>query len=168
LKKLSEVAGVTVNFYDVGGAPIPQLHDRLQKHGPRDPKTREVSPATSSWSIGSAIKWSKTGAQCKLTGVTLRFTATADLPRLSTGVNLPEPVRASWNHYVAALEDRQAAKLAFVRDRIGEVERAIMRSNCGNWEKAAAAAIKRLGEDQAAAFKPDPKTQPKLSQPNAE
>jgi predicted secreted Zn-dependent protease len=165
LRKLSDVPGVAVRYYDAVGKTVPELHDWLAKHGARDPQTHKVTPATSSWSIGSAVKWSRAGKQCTLTGVTLKFTATAELPRLAAGVKLAAPMLSSWNAYVTALEDRQAAQLAFVHDRLGEVERAIMRSNCGNWQKAAAAAITRLGEEQGQAFKLDPATQPRLLEP---
>jgi predicted secreted Zn-dependent protease len=165
LRKLSEIPGVAVRYFDAVGKTVPELHDWLAKHGARDPQTHKATPATSSWSIGSAVKWSRTGKQCMLTGVTLKFTATAELPRLAAGVKLAAPVLSSWNAYVTALEDRQAAQLAFVHDRLGEVERAILRSNCASWQKAAAAAITRLGEEQGQAFKPDPTTQPRLLEP---
>jgi hypothetical protein len=75
-------------------------------------------------------------------------------------------VLASWNAYVAAIEDRHAARLSFINDRMGEVEKAIMRSNCADWQKAATAAIDRLSDQQARAFQTDPKTQPKLLEPD--
>jgi predicted secreted Zn-dependent protease len=165
-RKLSEIPGVTVSHYDVVGTDIPKLHIGLEKNGPHDAQTHKVTPATSNWSIGSAVKYTKTGGQCTLTGATLKFTATAVLPRLAPGQKLPSSVLAYWNAYVAALEDRQAAQLAFVHDRLGEVRGAILHSTCGNWQKAASAAIQRLSEEQAQVFKPDPKTQPKLLEPD--
>ena len=165
-RKLSAIPGVTVDYYDVVGRSVSELHDWLDKHGPRDAHTHKVMPATSSWSIGSAVKFTKTGGRCTLTGATLKFTATVRLPRLATGQKLPPAVRTSWDSYVAALENRHAARLSFVRDRMGEVETAIMRSNCANWQKAASAAIDRLGEEQARAFEADQKTQPKLIEPD--
>jgi predicted secreted Zn-dependent protease len=167
-RKLSEIPGVTVTYYDVVGTDIPKLHISLEKSGPRDVQTHRVTPATSNWSIGSAIKYTKTGGQCTLTGATLKFTATAVLPRLGGRVKLPATALASWNAYVAVIEDRQAAQLAFVHDRMGEVRGAILHSNCGNWQKAASAAIQRLSDEQAQAFRPDPKTQPKLLEPDKE
>ncbi|NUR45807.1 MAG: DUF922 domain-containing protein [Sphingomonas sp.] len=164
-RKLSTIPGVTVSYYDAVGKNVRELHDWLDRHGPRDPQTHRVLPATSNWSISSGIKFSKTGGQCTITGATVKFTATARLPRLAPGQKLSPEVLATWNSYVAALEDRQAAQLAFVYDRVGEVQSAIMRSNCANWQKAAGAAIDRLGQGQAAAFRPDPKTQPKLLEP---
>jgi predicted secreted Zn-dependent protease len=165
LRKLSDIPGVAVRYYDAVGKTVPELHDWLAKHGARDPQTHKVTPATSSWSIGSAVKFTKTGGQCMLTGVTLKFTATAELPRLAAGAKPVAQVLSSWNAYVSALEDRQAAQLAFVHDRLGEVERAIMRSTCSNWQKFAAAAITRLGEEQRQAFKTDPAKQPRLLEP---
>jgi predicted secreted Zn-dependent protease len=164
-KKLSEIPGVTVSYYDLVGRTIPELHGWLEKHEPRDAQTHKVTPATSSWSIGSAVKFTRTGGRCTLTGATVKFTATAKLPRLAAGMKVPAPVLASWNAYAAALEDRQAAQLGFVRDRLREVEGAIMRSTCNSWQKAAAAALARLSEEQTQAFKPDPKTQPRLLEP---
>lgn len=165
-RKLSAIPGVTVSYYDAVGRSVRDLHDWLDKHGPRDSQSHKVMPATSSWSIGSAVKYTKTGGRCTLTGVTLKFTATAQLPRLAPGQKLPPAVLASWNAYVAAIEDRHAARLSFINDRMGEVEKAIMRSNCADWQKAATAAIDRLSDQQARAFQTDPKTQPKLLEPD--
>jgi len=164
-RKLPSIPDVTVTYYDVVGKNVRELHDWLDKHGPRDPQTHKVLPATSSWSIGSAAKFTKTGGQCRLTGAAVKFTATAQLPRLVVGQKLLPEVLASWNSYVAALEDRQAAQLAFVHDRVGEVQSAIMHSSCTGWQKAASAAIDRLGQEQSNAFQADPKTLPKLLEP---
>ena len=164
-RKLSAIPGVTVTYYDAVGRNVRELHKWLEEHGPRDPQTHKVLPATSSWSIASGIKFTKTGGHCTLTGASVKFSATAQLPRLVPGQKLSPEVLSSWNSYVAALEDRQAAQLAFVHDRLGEVESAIMRSNCANSQKAAGAAIDRLGQEQAHAFQLDSKSQPKLLEP---
>jgi predicted secreted Zn-dependent protease len=167
-RKLSAIPGVAVSYYDAVGQDVRQLHDWLAKHGPRDPQTRKVIPARSSWSIGSAVRFTKTGGKCTLTGATLKFTATAQLPRLAPGQRLQPAIVGSWNAYVASLEDRQAARLGFVHDRLGEVQNAILHSSCSDWEKAAASAIDRLARQQAEAFQPDPRTQPKLLEPEKE
>jgi len=164
-RKLSAIPGVTVKYYDVIGRNVGELHDWLDKHGPRDSQSHKVTPATSNWSIGSAVRFTKTGGRCTLTGATLKFTATAQLPRLAPGQKLPPAVLASWNAYVAAIEDRHAARLSFVHDRMGEVESAIMRSSCADWQKAPSEAIDRLSDQQARAFQADPKRQPKLLEP---
>ena len=166
-RKLSAIAGVIVSYYDVVGADIPKLHDWLEKHGPRDDQTHRVTPARSSWSIGTAVKYTKSGSQCTLASATVKFTASAVLPRLAPGQKLASSALAYWNAYARAIEDRQAARLSFVRDRLTEVQSAIMRSNCANWERAASAAIDRLAQEQSQAFPPDPKTQPKLVDPES-
>ena len=166
-RKVSNVPGVTVSYYDAVGITIPQLHDWLAKHGPREAQTHQVTPATSNWSIGTAVRFSRTGGKCTLTGADVKFSGTGQLPRLMPDKRRPASVVASWNAYVAALEDRQAAQLIFVQQRVHEVQIAIMNSSCGNWQKAAAAAISRLSEDQAKVFRPDPKMQPKLLEPES-
>jgi predicted secreted Zn-dependent protease len=166
LRKLSEVPGVTIIYYDAVGRTIPQLHDWLAKHGPRDGQTHKVTAATSSWSIGTAVKFTKTAGKCVLTSANVKFNATAQLPRLTPDKRRPASVVSTWSAYIAALEDRQAAQLAFVEQRLHEVETAIMSSDCGNWQKAAGAAISRLSDEQAQAFKPDPKSQPRLLEPD--
>jgi len=166
-RKLSAIPGVAVTYYDAVGKNIRELHDWLDKHGPRDPQTHKALPAKSSWSIGSSVKFTKTGGQCTLTGATVKFAATAQLPRLAPGQKLAPEIIGRWNAYVAALEDRQAALLGFAYDRLGEVRTAIMHSSCGTWQKAAAAAIDRLSKQQAQSFQADPKTQPKLLEPES-
>src|SRR5438045_4071005 len=102
LRKLSEIPWVTVTYYDLVGRTIPEIHDWLEKHEPRDAQTHKVTAATSSWSIGSAVKFTRTGGRCRLTSARLKFTATAKLPRLAAGMKVPGPVLASWNAYAAA------------------------------------------------------------------
>ena len=79
--KLSAIPGVIVSYYDAVGKNVRELHDWLDKHGPRDPQSHKVLPATSSWSIASSIKFTRTGGQCTITGATVKFTATAQLPK---------------------------------------------------------------------------------------
>jgi hypothetical protein len=65
-RTLLSIAGVSVMYYDAVGSDISKLHDWLEKHGSLDPQTHKVTPATSNWSIGAAVKYAKTGGQPKL------------------------------------------------------------------------------------------------------
>jgi predicted secreted Zn-dependent protease len=165
LTTFRDLPNVVVTYYDVTGRTVPQIHTSLTGAAPRDPESRKPIPATSSWSIGAAVRWSKTGVRCTITGVTLKFTATASLPRLVVQEKTPAPVLAAWNGYVAQLEARQAAQLKFAYDRRDEVERAILASSCESWQAAADAALTRLEEQQHLARDADPSAQPKLEQP---
>ncbi len=165
LATFRDLPNVAVTYYDVTGRNLTQIHKSLTGAAPRDPATRKPIPATSSWSIGAAVKWSKTGAQCTITGVTLTFTSAATMPRLMVQPETPAPVLAAWNRFVAQLESRQAAQLKFAYDRRGEVERAILASSCDRWQEAADAALARLEEQQRLAREADPSAQPKLEQP---
>ena len=165
LATFRDLPNVAVTYYDVAGRSIAEIHKSLTTASPRDPATRKPMPATSSWSIGASVKWSKTGATCTITGVTLNFTSTATLPRLVVQKDTPVPVLAAWNRYVAQLEGRQAVQLRFAYDRRGEVERAILASSCDGWQAAADAALTRLEERQRLAREADRDAQPKLEQP---
>ena len=165
LTAFRDLPNVAVTYYDVTGRTVPEIHTSLTDAAPHDPDSRKPIPATSSWSIGATVRWSKTGARCTITGVTLKFTATASLPRLVVLEETPAPVLAAWNRYVAQLEARQAAQLKFAYDRRDEVERAILASSCDSWQAAADAALTRLEEQQRLARDADPSAQPKLEQP---
>jgi len=162
LASFGDLPGVAVTYYDVTGRSIAEIHKSLTRTSPRDPTTRKPLPATSSWSIGASVKWSKTGSRCTITRVTLKFTATATLPRLVVQPETPAPVLAAWNRYVARLEARQAGQLKFAYDRRGEVERAILASSCEGWQAAADAALTRLEAQQRLARQADPGGEPKL------
>jgi len=162
LPRFSDLPGVAVTYYDVTGRTVAEIHKSLTGAAPRDPVTRKPLPATSSWSIGAAVKWSKTGTHCTITDVTLTFTSAATMPRLVVQPDTPAPVLAAWKSFAIQLESRQAAQLKFAYDRRGEVERAILASSCDRWQAAADAALTRLEEQQRLARDADATALPKL------
>jgi predicted secreted Zn-dependent protease len=166
--RFADIPNVAVTYYEVTGNDIPEIHKSLSKAAPRDPATRNPMPATSSWSIGAAVKWSRKGDRCTITGVTLNFTGKAAMPRLIAGKDTPAPVLAQWNRYVAQLEARQAGQLRFAWEHRGTVEQAIGKSSCERWQAAAAAAIADVNQEQQLVFKIHSRVQPKLEQIRAE
>jgi len=155
---------VAVTYYDVTGRDIPAIHKAIAKAAPKDPETLHVLPATSSWTVGISVTSVTTGKNCRITGATLTFHASATMPRLLPDKDRPAPVTAAFATYAAKLEARQAAQLGFAYARMNEVEQAIRGSRCDKSEGAADAALARLQAAQRATFKPDEKSQPKLEE----
>ncbi len=165
LARFSDVPNVEVTYYDVAGHGVPEIHKAVQKAAPRDPATQQARPATSSWTVAVAVQSSTTGKVCRITGATLKFHGQALMPRLQADKETPAPVIAAWNLYLARLESRQATQLRFAYNRMGEVERAILRSSCNKAEAAADVALARLAEEQRLAFKKAAESQPRLEEP---
>lgn len=165
LARFSDVPNVEVAYYDVAGHSVPDIHKAVQKAAARDPTTQQALPATSSWTVAVAVQSMTTGKVCRITGAALKFRGQAVMPRLQIDKETPAPVIAAWKLYVARLESRQAAQLRFAYDRMGEVERAILRSSCNKAEVAADAALARLQEEQLVAFKKGAESQPRLEEP---
>ena len=162
LARFGDVPNVTITYYDVAGRDIAGIHKAIATAAPKDPVTHASLPATSSWTVGVAVKSETVANRCRITGVTLKFRGQAAMPRLLIGKDVPAPIIAAWNVYLARLEDRQAAQLRFAYERMGDVERAVLGSRCDRSEAAADAALAKLQEQQRAAFKADEKSQPKL------
>lgn len=165
LPTLAGLPGLSVTYYDVSGKNVPEIHKSLSRAAPRGAVSGKSLPATSGWTLAARAKWTQTGKACALTSVELNFTVTASLPRLAADPTRPPPVQAAWDDYADRLEARQAEQLRFAYDRQADVVTAIRRSGCIGWEAAATTAIARIRAQQAAAFKREERTQPKLLAP---
>ena len=155
---------ITVTYYDVAGRDIAEIHKAITKAAPKDPATRAVLPATSSWTMSIAVKSETTGNRCRIIGATLTFHGQATMPRLLPDKDRPAPVSAAFAAYAAKLEARHAAQLRFAHARMNEVEQAIRGSRCDKSEAAADAALGKLQAAERAAFKSDEQSQPKLEE----
>jgi len=160
----AELPNVTVTYYDVAGRDIPAIHKAIAKAAPKDPETQHVLPATSSWTVGIAVKSVTAGKRCQITVATLAFRGSATMPRLRPDKDRPVPVATAFAAYAAKLEARQAAQLAFAYERLSSVEQAIRGSRCDKSEAAADAALGKIQAAERAAFKPDEQSQPKLEE----
>lgn len=163
--RLQDVPGVTVSHYDVAGREVPEIHKSVAKQAPRDPLTGRTLAATSSWTIAVKLNTRTIGTRCTIVGASLDFRGAATMPRLVADPERPEPVAVAWESYRSRLEARQAAQLMFARERMVEVESAILASRCDRAEAAADAAIAKLLERQRLSFAEDSKKPPKLEEP---
>jgi predicted secreted Zn-dependent protease len=163
--RFADLPGIAVTYYDVAGRDVPEIHKVVTRLAPRDPVTGRVTPATSRWTVGFAVRSNTIGKSCTVTSVTLTFRGSAVMPRLAPDKERPAPVLAAWNAYAAALEARQAAQLGFAYARLPEIEKAIVGGRCDRAEAAAAAALARIGEQQRKASAADTAKQPVLELP---
>ena len=141
LQTLSQIPGVTVQYYDITGKTIPELNAAIVARRPAGANGRP-NPSSSTWSISTSLRKATTGNQCKIVGATPRFTGTVVLPRLASTEGVPEPVLKQWQNYVANLEHQQAVALRQPYDRLREVEQAALASTC----EGAPAAVNRAIE----------------------
>ena len=141
LQTLSQIPGVTVQYYDIAGKTIPELNASIMAQRPPAADGRP-NPSSASWSIGTSIRKATTGNTCKIVGASPRFTGTVVLPRLASTEGVPEPVLKQWQNYVANLEHQQAVALRQPYDRLREVEQAALASTC----EGASAAVNRAIE----------------------
>lgn len=162
---LAGLPNVEVTYYNVTGQKIRDIHRSLASAAPRGATEKDRLPATSGWSMAAGVKWTRTGDQCLITNVSLRFSGKATLPRLVVQPKTDAPVLAAWHDYVAKLEARQAAQLRFAYDRRDSVERAIREAGCDRWQAAADKALASLKEQQLLAFQDEVMDRPKLEEP---
>jgi predicted secreted Zn-dependent protease len=167
LARFSDLPNVSITYYDVTGHDVPEIHKSIATHAPRDPKSNQPIPATSSWSVKAAMKSLAAGKRCTITRATLEFSGTATLPRLIVDKDTPPKLVAVWDRYVAELESRQAAQLRFAYDRLGEVEHAVAGTRCDKANAAADGALARIKAQQLAAQDRDKKAMPRLEEPES-
>ena len=140
---LSTIPGVTITYYDVTGTTIEQLRASIEAQRPRDPATGVAIPSSSNWRIRTNVQRATTGTQCRVVGATATFAADVTLPRLVTP-EVPAPVLAAWQTYVASIEQNQADYLRRPLQRLSEVEQAVMAATCEGASAASNAAIDRI------------------------
>lgn len=139
--KLGDLAGVTISHYDVSGQSLDELKQVLTAQRPQ-------GAAGSNWTVGASLQKRTVGEKCKITGADVKFTGTAQLPRLATPQLLKPEEMKIWNGYVASLEVTAAEDLSFVHQRIGRVRDALVSASCDNAGAVANAAIDKLKAEQ--------------------
>ena len=148
-RTLQGLPGTTVRYYEVRGRNPDSIKKSIAKQRPKDASGEPITASTN-WDIGASFTKRTENGQCRITTAKATFTATADLPRLANERALRPEVLDSWRAYVAGLEAAAAAKLWFIHDHLGDVEKAILASSCEGAQDAGAAAVARLKQQEAA------------------
>jgi len=139
---LSQIPGLTIKYYDVMGRTIKDMRASIQTQAPKDANGQAL-PSSVNWRIGTNVKKQVKGAACRISGATVTMTSEVVLPRLVTAKGVKARELAQWQAYMASIEAQQAARITSVRNRLPEVERAILASTC---DGAAAAADRAIAE----------------------
>ena len=143
-RTLASLPNTTITYFDVSGKDGEAIQKALanrQKEG--------VAPSAN-WEIGAGVRKRTEGTTCTVVGAEAKFTGEVLLPKLTTEATVPPEVLTQWKSYVAGLETAAAAKLWFVNERLGLVEKAILASSCEGAAAAANAAIDKIKAEEAA------------------
>ena len=149
VSRLADLPNTTVHYYDVTGKDIAAVNRSIAKQRPKVPGS-SLSPASLTWNVKAAFDQRTENAQCKVTAARATLTATADLPRLVNQEALDGEMLGRWRHYAADLETGQLIVLVFVHSRLGQIEQAMLASDCQNAKAAGTAAIEQLRNKTAA------------------
>ena len=155
ISPLAQIPGLTVKYYDVAGRTIKDITASLQAQAPKD-STGQPVPTSVKWLIETNIKQEKTGTVCRVSSAKATMTSEVVLPRLASVKGVKARDLAQWQAYTASIEAQQAARLAAVRARLPEVERAILASSCAGATEARNKAVAEIGKPPAAAPAPAP------------
>jgi predicted secreted Zn-dependent protease len=128
-RTLSQISGVTINYYDVSGMNLKQLKESIAALRPKDPTGNPIAGGFK-WDVQTGVTKTTTGSTCKITGAHVVFDATADLPRLANPQALDAKSLAVWNNYVREMDVDAAKQVGFYADRMGEIEKALIGQNC--------------------------------------
>ena len=143
-RSLRDLPNVTIDYYDVTGTDIRSINDSILSQ-----QEDEVSTSSAKWDVGVSIKKREVDRKCTIEGAEARFNATVRLPRWSNEKDAQKSVRDAWHAYLKQLEDRQAAGLWFVYDRVPQVAEAVRSSDCNHASAAASSAIEKIKAEEA-------------------
>ncbi len=149
-RTLASIPGVTVTYYDVAGKNGKAIRESLAAQRPKGADGQPIA-GSSKYNVGAGINKRTVGDKCTVTEANLKFTGTAELPRLTTESAVDAPTLAAWRTYVTGLEAAAAAELAVIYDRLPEVQKAIVGSSCEAAGSLMSAALAKLKVEQAAA-----------------
>jgi predicted secreted Zn-dependent protease len=149
-KMLKDLPNATIRYFDVAGKNLKAINKSIARQQQPDSSGR-AAVAPTSWAVDTTFNKVTSGGQCKITAAKATFSSTVTLPRLTSDKAHTPALLASWNNYLANIENTQAANLWFVYDRIRDVEKAILASSCEGAQAAGNAAVERL-RAQAAEF----------------
>ncbi|MGY4397486.1 putative secreted Zn-dependent protease [Sphingomonas sp. UYAg733] len=139
------VPDITYAYYDVAGITASDLRLAIDEVRPTDPHDGKKVDALSNW----GMTWSQKGdgkGGCDLASITLSFSATVVMPRLTAPASLSPELRARWQIYIAALEKHEAGHLRYAYDHHDEVLTAIRGATCATIDAAATAAIEKIDQ----------------------
>jgi predicted secreted Zn-dependent protease len=142
---LSQIPGLTIQYYDVSGRTVREMRSSIEAQRPKD-ANGQVLPTAVKWSIGTNVKTQVQGTACRVTGATATMKSEVVLPRLVTVKGVKARELAQWQAYMTSIEAQQAARLRAVRSRLPEVERAILASTCEGADAAANRAIAEISK----------------------
>ena len=140
---LTSLPNVTIKYYDVPGKDGKAIEKNLKKIR-TNPQTKAFSAVDSNWNVEASVKKTTTGDQCKITGITTRFSGTVELPRLADEKGVSADDLKTWRTYAANLERAIADNFYFVYDRVPAMEKAVVGTECSQAGKLWADGMERL------------------------
>jgi predicted secreted Zn-dependent protease len=144
LRGLSDLPNTSIDYYEVAGNDLKSINAALKER-----KSAAGRPATD-WKLGVSLDKTSTDGKCTIAKSTVKFSATAVLPRLSNEHGVSPALLASWRSHVAQLAADSAAKLWFVYDRVPAIEKAFAGKSCEQGTTDGRAAMAQLQKDVAA------------------
>jgi len=142
-KALKDLPSVSIRYYDVAGKNLKGVIKSITEQRPKDASGQPITASTN-WTIKTELSKRTEGSACTVVGAHAALVATAELPRLLDEKSFSKKDVNAWQAYAATLETTAAAKLWFVNDHIGEVEKAILAGTCDSAKAARGAAIEQV------------------------
>ena len=140
------IPNLSFDYYDVSGRTAAEVRRSIDARRPYDGNFGRRVDALTCWGIDWNIP--VVIGRCDLDAAEVRYRARVQLPRLRDEAALPEPDRAKWRAFRAWLEEHEAWHARHAWDHVRDVRAAIRSASCANAEAAAAAAIRRIAQQQ--------------------
>jgi predicted secreted Zn-dependent protease len=143
-RQLKDLPNTTIQYYDVAGKNLKAVNESITEAQQRRDASGKTIVTTSRWAVDAKFSKRTQNGVCKVDSATAAFTATAMMPRLATEQKLKPAEQVVWRDYLAAADATQAATLWFAHDHAGDIEKAVLASNCEGAQAAGSAAVERL------------------------
>lgn len=142
-RTLKDIPGVTIKYYDVAGKNPRAIQKSIASQRPKGADGQPVT-AGFNWNANTEVTKRTEGTTCTISAANVKFSATAELPRLVDEKALEPQELKSWNDYVAGLDAAAAMELGFYADRMGQVQAALVGKSCDAAPAALDAALAQL------------------------
>ena len=146
-RTLKDLPSNTIAYYDIAGKEGDEIEKSLAKTL-SDPANKD-RVRLYTWKPEAQIIKRSEGAACTINSVTATLKSTVQLPRLANQSTVSKDVLATWNPYVAGLEEDAAASLWFVQDRLPALQNSLVGLSCDKASAAWSAGLARIRTDLA-------------------
>ena len=146
---IRDVPNIAIKYYDVTGKNFAEVVRAIEAQR-KNPATGQVSPGGAGYGLGANVNKETVKDKCTVVDAQIKFTPSAELPRLANEAALAPADLAQWRAYLSQIEVPAAASLWFIADRTDAVQKSMIGKECDLGVKTGNDGLAKLRADHAA------------------